>query len=234
MFFVCFCFALGRGGIYFCKDGNIHLHMSRTYCYDPCKIMSLIPSNKQPTSTVLGSWLTQCLLRKGWFLNLYKTPSPIWALLFSLKMTWHCLARVRHTSGSDLRDQRNAYGHSQAGVKLELHLQSTPQSPPRRILNPLSRARDRTCILIETAQDFQNENFSEKKTQTTSLRTRKARTNLFRLPKNMEEGFLFLFCFLGPHVWHMEGSRLWWNWSCCCAYATAHSDTRSLTHWVRP
>ena len=58
--------------------------------------------------------------------------------------------------------------------------------------------------------------------------------------------FVFCFVFLGPHPWHTEVPRLGSNWSCSCqltpqpqqhrtqatsaTYATAHSNTGSLTH----
>jgi len=57
-------------------------------------------------------------------------------------------------------------------------------------------------------------------------------------------------CFLGPYLWHTEVSRLGMNLSCSCqpklqpqqcgiwdmsvTYTTAHGNTRSLTHWMRP
>ena len=60
--------------------------------------------------------------------------------------------------------------------------------------------------------------------------------------------FLF-FCFLGPHLWHVEVPRLGSNQSCShwpipqpqqhqiraasMTYTTAHGDAGSLTHWVR-
>ena len=63
--------------------------------------------------------------------------------------------------------------------------------------------------------------------------------------------FLFVcFCFLGPYPQHMEVPRLGSNWSYSCwprpqpqqhsiraisaTYATAHSNARSPTHWMRP
>ena len=59
-------------------------------------------------------------------------------------------------------------------------------------------------------------------------------------------GFSFFVClFLGPHLWHMEVPRscsCWppphpWQcliWAAFATYTTAHSNTRSLTHWVGP
>ena len=61
----------------------------------------------------------------------------------------------------------------------------------------------------------------------------------------------FNFCFLGPHPWNMEVHRLGvqWElelptytvataargiWASSATYTTAHSNARSLTHWVRP
>ena len=59
--------------------------------------------------------------------------------------------------------------------------------------------------------------------------------------------YFYIFCSLGPHPWHMEVPRLGVQWSYSCwpapqpqqcqiraayaAYTTAHSNTRSLTHW---
>ena len=57
-------------------------------------------------------------------------------------------------------------------------------------------------------------------------------------------GFVFVFCFLGPHLLHMEVPRLGVESSCSCqptpqqhqiqaesaAYITAHGNARSLTH----
>ena len=59
-----------------------------------------------------------------------------------------------------------------------------------------------------------------------------------------------LFCFLGPHFWHMEVPRLGVNWSCSCrpvsqpqqwqiraasvTYTTAYGNVESLPYWVRP
>ena len=57
--------------------------------------------------------------------------------------------------------------------------------------------------------------------------------------------FIFL-SFSGPHAWHMEVPRLGLDQSYSCrpipepqqcqatTYTTAHSNTRSLTHWARP
>ena len=73
--------------------------------------------------------------------------------------------------------------------------------------------------------------------------------NLFRqLPLLFLLSFFLLFFFLGLHLQHMEVPRLGSNWSCCCrpmpqprqiwaaslTYTTAHGNTRSLTHWMRP
>ena len=60
----------------------------------------------------------------------------------------------------------------------------------------------------------------------------------------------FFFCFLGPHLQHMEVPRLGAEselWlppqpqpqqhqvqAACVTYTTPHGNTRSLTHWVRP
>ena len=62
--------------------------------------------------------------------------------------------------------------------------------------------------------------------------------------------FFFLFCSLGPHLWHVEVPMLGlnWNWSCwpmpqpqkcriwamSATYSTTHGKARSLTHCVRP
>ena len=54
--------------------------------------------------------------------------------------------------------------------------------------------------------------------------------------------FLFFFCFLGPHPWHMEVPRLGVESELSCQplpqpqriRAAAHSNARSLTHWARP
>ena len=62
--------------------------------------------------------------------------------------------------------------------------------------------------------------------------------------------FFFFFCFLGPHPQHMEVPRLGvkqeLHWgptpqlqqcrilATSATYTTAHSNTRSLNHWVRP
>ena len=59
-----------------------------------------------------------------------------------------------------------------------------------------------------------------------------------------------IFCFLGPHLWHMEVSRLGveWElqpqpmpqpqqqgiWATSATYTSAHSNAGSLTHWARP
>ena len=44
-----------------------------------------------------------------------------------------------------------------------------------------------------------------------------------------------LFVFLGPHSWHMEVPRLGVKLELQLpAYATAHSNAGSLTHWARP
>ena len=43
--------------------------------------------------------------------------------------------------------------------------------------------------------------------------------------------FLFLFCFLGLHLKHMEVQRLGVKYELqLLTYTTAHSTTRSLTH----
>ena len=54
------------------------------------------------------------------------------------------------------------------------------------------------------------------------------------------------FFFLGPHLWHMEvlmpgvesdpytTTTATWNRGVSTAHTTAHHNTRSLTHWVRP
>ena len=47
--------------------------------------------------------------------------------------------------------------------------------------------------------------------------------------------FFLSFVFLGPHLWHMEVLRQDVETELQLpAYTTAHSNTRSLTHWVRP
>ena len=62
--------------------------------------------------------------------------------------------------------------------------------------------------------------------------------------------FLFLFCFLGPHLQHMEAPRQGSNQSCSrrpmpqpqqhriqassVTYTTAQGNAKSLTHWARP
>ena len=62
--------------------------------------------------------------------------------------------------------------------------------------------------------------------------------------------FVFCFCFLGPHLWHMEVPRLGSNqsyscqptpqpqqcqiWAMSVTYTTGHSNVGSLAHWVRP
>ena len=62
--------------------------------------------------------------------------------------------------------------------------------------------------------------------------------------------FIYLFIFLGSHPWHTEVPRLGvkselqlWTYTTAIAtqnlsrlatYTTAHSNTRSLTHWARP
>ena len=62
--------------------------------------------------------------------------------------------------------------------------------------------------------------------------------------------FYFVFCFLGLHLRHMEVPRLGVDWRYSCwptpqpqqcmiqtefkTHTTAHSNARSLTHWVRP
>ena len=48
------------------------------------------------------------------------------------------------------REAAAAYGNSQAGVKLELQLKPVQQTQQGQILNPLSKARDRTWILMDT------------------------------------------------------------------------------------
>ena len=58
----------------------------------------------------------------------------------------------------------------------------------------------------------------------------------------------FVFVFLGLYLWHMEVPRQGSNWSCSqqptpephwiqamsVTYTTAHSNSRSSTHWARP
>ena len=44
------------------------------------------------------------------------------------------------------------FSHSNAGS--EPHLQPTPQLTATRILNPLSEARDRTCILMDASRVY--------------------------------------------------------------------------------
>ena len=47
--------------------------------------------------------------------------------------------------------------------------------------------------------------------------------------------YIFFSCFLGPHMWHMNISRLGVELELQLpAYTTAHGNTRSLTHWARP
>ena len=59
--------------------------------------------------------------------------------------------------------------------------------------------------------------------------------------------FYIFFCFLQPHLWHMEVPRLGveselqlpayataTRSELCLTYTTAHGNTGSLTHWVRP
>ena len=72
-------------------------------------------------------------------------------------------------------------------------------------------------------------------------------------PEGKTEGFLFcfvLFCFLGPHLWHIGVPRLrveselqlpsypqplqWWDPRASATYTTAHNNAGSPTHWGRP
>ena len=47
--------------------------------------------------------------------------------------------------------------------------------------------------------------------------------------------FIFIFCFLGLHLWHMEVPRLGIELELqLLAYTTAHGNARSLTHRARP
>ena len=69
-----------------------------------------------------------------------------------------CLFRAVPTAygGSQGRDQIGAAAtdlcHSHSNMGSELHLQPTRSSQQRRILNPLSKARDRTCVLMNASQ----------------------------------------------------------------------------------
>ena len=58
----------------------------------------------------------------------------------------------------------------------------------------------------------------------------------FRLLPHVVDFFLFFFfCFLGPHLRHMEVPRLEVESELQLpAYATAHGNAGSLTHWARP
>ena len=47
-----------------------------------------------------------------------------------------------------------------------------------------------------------------------------------------QTAFLFVFCFLGPHLWRMEVPRLG-NLIEATAASLQHSHARSLTHWAR-
>ena len=42
--------------------------------------------------------------------------------------------------------------HSHSNIRIELHLWPTPQLGQRRILNPMSEARNRTCLLMDASQ----------------------------------------------------------------------------------
>ena len=47
--------------------------------------------------------------------------------------------------------------------------------------------------------------------------------------------FYFIFCFSGPHMWHMQVPRLGAELELQRpAYITAYSNTGSLTHWAKP
>ena len=100
------------------------------------------------------------------------------------------------------------------GIAAGLH----HSSKQRQILNPLSEARDWTCILTDTSQVL------------------------------FLGGVCGIFVFLGLHLQHMEVSRLGvkWSYNGCptpqpqecgiqaTSTTTAHGNDRSLTHWIRP
>ena len=58
--------------------------------------------------------------------------------------------------GSQARGRIGAVGaglhHSHSDTRSKLHLQPIPQLWQHRILNPLSEARDRTCVLMDASQ----------------------------------------------------------------------------------
>ena len=58
--------------------------------------------------------------------------------------------------GSQARDQIGAVAtglyHSHSNSGSEPRLRSTPQFRAMQILNPLSEARDRTCVLMDASQ----------------------------------------------------------------------------------
>ena len=99
-------------------------------------------------------------------------------------------------------------------------------SQQHQILNPLSETRDRTSILINTSQiyfcwatmatpdiKFNINTWSLKRKNNLNDKKYSWYLYIFYLKcyvmKNSPVfGFVFVFCFLGPHPWHMELPRL--------------------------
>ena len=84
--------------------------------------------------------------------------SPNSFFFFFFFFFFFCLFRASHSAygGSQARDQIRATAaslyHSHSNIGSEPYLQTTPQLKARWILNPLSKTRDQTRILMDTSR----------------------------------------------------------------------------------
>ena len=93
-------------------------------------------------------------------------------------------------------------------------------SPQRQIVNPLSKARDRTCVLMDASQIH----FHWAMTGTSSHWFLKVHWTI--------TWHFFFLVFLGPHPQHLEVPRL--GVESELQLPTACGNIRSSTHWARP
>ena len=108
-----------------------------------------------------------------------------------------CLFRAAPVAygSSQARDHIGAAGlnYSHSNERSKPHLWPTPQLMATLILNPLSKAKDWTRVLIDTSW----------------VRYLWAPSFLtYLLIENFYYLFIYLFCFLGPQVQHMEAPSL--------------------------
>lgn len=119
--FLCFCFGVLKFVFEKRNMDSIHLYMFKTFGYDPCRSMFLIPKDIKPTGTILGSWLTQsCLQESAGFWTFTKPPPTSKLHSFLLRwpdVVWHGLCISLGLTWGIKRKKINEFDWSLHGEK---------------------------------------------------------------------------------------------------------------------